>query len=158
MESVNCFDLLLEARKYTNKSVIRAFMELADKLGNFGKIKGETPAYYGEFRMLVQMELDGTTEESRNENYKFEPVSEYAKEFGVTEEEMLQELTSCGFLVAEDDTLEFKLSGIALEAIDKGLMKVENKVYYISPVGKRKYLWWKKRGGENLYSLPMSGK
>jgi len=158
MKLVNCFDLLLEARKYTNKSVIRAFMELADKLADFGKIKGKTPAYYDAFRMLVQMELDGITEEIRNENYKFEPVSEYAKEMGVTEEEMLQELTSCGFLAAEDDTLEFKLSGIALEAIDKGLMKVENGVYYISHAGQRKYLCWKKRGGENLYSLPMSGK
>ena len=158
MKSVNCFDLLLEARKYTNRSVIRAFMELADELADFGKIKGETPAYYGEFRMLVQMELDGTTEENRNETYKFESVSEFAKELGMTEEEMLQELTSCGLLISEDETPDFKLSGILLEAIDKGLMKVENEVYYISPAGKRKYLRWKERGGETLYSLPMSGK
>ena len=40
MKLVNCFDLLLEARKYTNKSVIRAFMELADKLvdGEFKEV------------------------------------------------------------------------------------------------------------------------
>lgn len=158
MKSVNCFDLLLEARKYTNRSVIRAFIELADELADFGKIKGETPSYYGEFRVLVQMELDGTTEENRNEAHKFEPVSEYAKGLGMTEEEMLQELTSCGLLVAEDETPEFKLRGISLEAIDKGFMKVEDKVYYVSPAGKWEYHRWKNRGGVNLYSLPMSGK
>lgn len=158
MKSVNCFDLLLEARKYTNRSVIRAFMELADELADFGKIKGETPDYYGEFRMLVQMELNGTTEENRNETYNFKPVSEYAKGLGMTEEEMVQELASCGLLVAEDETPEFKLSGILLEAIDKGFMKEENNVYYISPAGMWEYQRWKNRGGENLYSLPMSGK
>lgn len=158
MKTVNSFDLLLEARKYTNRSVIRAFIELADKLADFGKIKGETPEYYGEFRMLVQMEVDGTTEENRSETYKFVPVGEYAKGLNMSEEEMLQELASCGLLSAEDEYPEFKVGGIYEEAIDKGYMKVENDVYYISPAGIWEYQRWKDRGGENYYSLPMSGK
>lgn len=158
MKTVNPFDLLLEARKYTNKSVIRAFVELADELADFGKIEGDTPAYYGEFRMLVQMELDGTTEENRNETYKFIPVSEYAAIQDMTEEEMLQELASCDLLVTEQDYPEFKVCGIYNEAIDKGFMKQDGDSFLISNAGIHIHQRWKGRGETNYYSLPMSGK
>lgn len=155
MKTINSFDLLLAARKYTNKSVIRAFIELADKLADFGNIDGDTPDYYGEFRMLVQMEVDGTTEENRNETYRFIPVSEYAEGLDMSEEEMLQELACCGLISAEDSP-EFKTIGVYDESIDKGYIKEEGGKFFISPAGIWQYQRWKNRDGENCYKLPIS--
>lgn len=156
-KSIDSFGLLAEARKYTNPSVQRALIEIADRLEGYGLVGTESSPGYYDFRFFVEEERLGLMHLDNADPYDgFISIEEYASDLSaingyITEEELMQELACAGLIVAVDYCEEFKPDGIPLEFIDKGMMKQNGDTYYISSRGRCEYEDWKRRGGVNYY-------
>lgn len=155
MKTIDPIGLLVEARKYTNKSVSNAFLELAYRCAHISASQEELETFSALY-YLVQNEIDGCADSIREENYKFISVKQFAENLSedgqkMSEEELLQELVCAGILCAEEESNTFAVVGASLSDLDKGYIKQEDGKWYISHFGMFKYQQWKRNGGENYW-------
>lgn len=154
------FQLLDEAGKYTNRSVVRAFINMADRLVGWGAIEDfpSVPAGYNNLRFYISNKIDGV-DEINAKDIEFFPVSEYAENLkksgeNITEKQLLEELVYAGLFSCDDEKDELIINGVPCDALDKSYSMIKDGKLMISPRGCFAYLRWKENNNQQNKFIP----